>query len=102
MKFHKMIKTKQKLLDGINCFKKLQFYNTYIEKPKIKRFKNIDLLSELPLYKKISVVKTNKAFRDYEMTYKVEMIDKKILYHKDLFNDILGETKIIKLLSKCF
>ena len=52
MKFHKMIKTKQKLLDGINCFKKLQFYNTYIEKPKIKRFKNIDLLSELPLYKK--------------------------------------------------
>ena len=30
------------------------------------------------------------------MTYKVEMIDKKILYHKDLFNDILGETKIIK------
>ena len=36
------------------------------------------------------------------MTYKVEMIDKKILYPKDLFNDILGETKIIKLLSKCF
>ena len=30
------------------------------------------------------------------MTYKVKLIDKKILYHKDLFNDILDETKIFK------
>ena len=30
------------------------------------------------------------------MTYKVKLIDKKILYHKDLFNDFLDETKIFK------
>ena len=36
--------------DAINCFKELPFYDTYIEKPKIKQLKNIDLLSELPFY----------------------------------------------------
>ena len=30
----------------VNYFKELPFYNTYIEKPKIKPLKNIDLLSE--------------------------------------------------------
>ena len=33
--------------DVINYFKEPPFYNTYIEKPKIKRLKNIHLLSEL-------------------------------------------------------
>ena len=33
--------------DVINYFKELSFYNTYIEKPKVKPLKNIDLLSEL-------------------------------------------------------
>ena len=33
-------------LDVVNYFKELPFYNTYIEKPKIKPLKNIDLLSE--------------------------------------------------------
>ena len=56
MAVQKKIKTKQKLLDVINYFKELTFYNTYIEKPKIKRLKNIDLLSELPFYEELSVV----------------------------------------------
>ena len=34
----------------INYFKELLFYDIYIEHPKIKRFKNIDLLSELLFY----------------------------------------------------
>ena len=34
--------------DVVNYFKELPFYNKYIEKPKIKLSKNIDLLSELP------------------------------------------------------
>ena len=54
--------------DVINYFKILPFYSTYIEKPKIKRLKNIDLLSELPFYEELSVVKTDKAFREYGMT----------------------------------
>ena len=36
--------------DVVDYFKELPFYNKRIEKPKIKRLKNIDLLSELPFY----------------------------------------------------
>ena len=39
MTVQKKIKTKQKLLDIINYFKGLPFYNTYTEKPKVKRLK---------------------------------------------------------------
>ena len=63
--------------DVINYFKALPFYNTYIEKPKVIHLKNIDLLSELPFNEELSVAKTNKAFRGYAMTQKVELIDKK-------------------------
>ena len=34
--------------DITEYFKELPFYNKHIKKPKIKRLKNIDLLSELP------------------------------------------------------
>ena len=117
MIFQKKNKTKQKLLDVINYFKLLPFYNTDIEKFKIKHLRNIDLLSELPFYKKRRVVKTNKAFRGYAMTYKVKLIDKKDsllqleaskLSIKDFFNDLLDETKgfkyhiIVKILLKKF
>ena len=55
-------------------FKELPFYNNHIEKPKIKRLKNIDLRSELPFYKQLNVITTNHAFRGYAMSYKVEII----------------------------
>ena len=91
--------------DVINYFKELPFYSTYIEKTKIKRLRNIDLLSELPFYEELSVVKAGKAFRGYAMTQKVELIDKKDplsqlevikLSIKDLFNDLSDETKGFK------
>ena len=63
--------------DVINYFKELPFYNTYIGKPKNKCLKNIDLLSELPFYEELTVLKTDKAFRRYAMTCKVELINKK-------------------------
>ena len=75
MRVHKKIKTKEKLLDVIGYFEELPFYNIYIEKPKIN-----DLFSEL-FFDELSVVKTDKDFRRYAMTYNVEVIDKKILYH---------------------
>ena len=59
-------------------FKDLPFYNKPIEKPKIKRLKNIDLLSELPFYEELNVIKTNHAFREYSMSYKIELGEKKI------------------------
>ena len=34
----------------VDYFKELPFYKKHIEKPNIKRLKNIDLLSELPFY----------------------------------------------------
>ena len=64
--------------DVVECFKKLPFDNKHIEKPKIKRLKNIDLHSELPFYEKLNVIKTNHGFRRYAMSYKVEIIKKKI------------------------
>ena len=92
-------------LDVVEYFKELPFYNKHIEKPKIKRLKNIDLLSELPFYEELNVIKTNHAFRGYAMSYKVEIIEKKDPIKqleaskssiKDLFNDLLNETKGFK------
>ena len=88
--------------DVVNYFKSLPFYNKYIEKPKIKRLKNIDLLSELPFYEELNVIKTDHALRGYAMTYKVEIVEKKDPYRqleasktsiKNLFKDLLDETK---------
>ena len=45
--------------DAIDYFKELPFYNKPIEKPKVKRLKNIDRLVELPLSEQLSVIKTN-------------------------------------------
>ena len=69
------------LTDVIKYFKELPFYDTYIEKRKVKRLINIDLLSDRPFYEELSILKTDKAFRRYTVIYKVELIDKKILYH---------------------
>ena len=64
--------------DVINYFKELPFYNTYIEKPKIKCLKNIDLFFELPLFEELNIVKTDHAFKGYAKSYKVELVEKKI------------------------
>ena len=64
-------------LDANNYFKELPFYNKPIKRP-IKSLKNIDPLVELPFYEQLSITKTNKAFKGYAMSYKVEIIEKKI------------------------
>ena len=64
--------------DTVNYFKELPFYNKYIKKAKIKLLKNIDLLSELPFYEELNVIKTDHAFRGYEMSWEiVEIVEKK-------------------------
>ena len=91
--------------DVVDYFKELPFYNTNIEKPKIRRLKNTDLFSELPFYEEVNVLKTKHAFRGYAMSYKVEIIEKKDPIKqleaskssiKDLFSDLLNETKGFK------
>ena len=54
--------------DVINYFKIFLFYNKYIEKLKIKRLNNIDLLSELPFYEELNIIKTDRTFRGYAMS----------------------------------
>ena len=66
------VKAKTKPHPGeVDYFKELPFYNKHIENPKVKRLKNIDLLSELPFNEDLNVLKTNHAFRGYTMSYKV-------------------------------
>ena len=64
--------------DVIGFFKELPFYNKPIKKPKAKRLENIDQLIELPFYEQLDVIKTDQAFSGYAMSYKVEIIEKKI------------------------
>ena len=91
------------ILSNSDYFKELPFYNVSIDKPKIKRLKNIGLLPELPL--QLNIIKTDDAFSGYAMSYNVEIVDKKDLIVqleaskssiKDLFNDLLNETKGFK------
>ena len=91
--------------NAVDYFKELPFYNKPIEKPKVKRLKNIDRLAELPFYEQLSVIKTNQAFRGYAMSYKVEIIERKypIVQLKaskssitDLFSYLLNKTKVFK------
>ena len=44
---------------AVDYLKEIAFYNKPIEKPKIKRLKNIDQLAEVPFYEQLSVIKTN-------------------------------------------
>ena len=93
------------ILSSIDYFKELPLYNVSIEKPKNKRLKNIDLLTELPFYDQLNIIKTDHAFSGYAMSYKVELVDKKDVILqleaskssiKDLFDDLLSETKGFK------
>ena len=91
--------------DAVDYFEELPFYNKSIKKPKVKCLKDIDRLAELPFYEQLSVIKINQAFRGYAMPYKVEIIERKDptvqleaskSSIKDLFSDLLNETKDFK------
>ena len=58
--------------DTVDYFKELPFDNKPIQKPKVKRLKNIDRLAE-----QLSIIKTDKAFTGYAMSCKVQIIEKK-------------------------
>ena len=92
-------------INSVNYFKELPFYNKSIEKPRIKRLTDINLLAELPFYKQLSIIKTNQVFKGYAISYKVEIVEKKYPIVqlkagkssiKDLFSDLLYKTKGFK------
>ena len=85
--------------DVIDYLKELSFYNKPIEKP-VKSLKNIDQLAKQP-----SVIKTDEALKGYAMSYKVQIVERKDpilqleaskLSIRDLFSDLLNETKSFK------
>ena len=86
-------------------FQILPFYNTFIERLKIKKLSNVELLKELPFYDELSIVKNNSAFSGYAKGYKIEIIGRKDslvqlraseLSIKNLFKDFLDEIKAFK------
>ena len=90
--------------DVMNYFKEFPFYNKPIERP-VKRLKSIDPLVELPFYEQLSIIKTDKAFKRYTMSYKLEIIEKidpslqleaSKLSIKNLFSDLLNELNGLK------
>ena len=63
---------KMTILSNIDYFKELPFYNSFIEKPKIKRLKNVDLLTEQPFYEQLNIIKTDQAFKGFVMHTKLK------------------------------
>ena len=65
---------------------------------------NVQLLKELPFYDELSIVKNNSAFSGYARSYKVEIVDKKVIIQlhasesstEYLFKDLLTEIKGFK------
>ena len=65
------------LWDESEIFKILPFYDTYIERPKIKKLRNVQLMKELPFYDELSIAENKTAFNGYGRSYKIEIVDKK-------------------------
>ena len=63
--------------DAVDYFNELPFYSKPIEKPNLKRLKNIAQLAELAFFEQLSIIKSNQAFRGYAMLYKGETIERK-------------------------
>ena len=91
--------------DAVDYFKELPFYKKITKKPKVKRLKNIDRLTELTIYEQLSAIKTNQAFTGYAVSFKVEIIERKYPVVqleaskssiKDLLINLLNETKGFK------
>ena len=91
--------------DAKKIFQILPFYNTFIERPEIKKLSNIKLLHELPFYDELSIVKNLNAFSGYARSYKVEIVNKKDSLVQlevsksnieDLLKDLLNEIKAFK------
>ena len=64
------------------------------------------MISELPSYEELNVIKTDPAFKGYEMSYKVKLVWKKDpliqleaskTSIKDLFSNLLDETKDLSM-----
>ena len=93
-------------------FQVLPFYNTFIEKPKIKKLPKVELLKELVFYDELKISKNKTAFSGHARSYKIEISDKRNvkiqlkaseLRIKELLNKLKGfkyQITLAVLLSK--
>ena len=88
-------------------FQELPFYRkTFIEKPRIKCLKIIDLFHRLSFHDELNIEKISEAFKRYTRSYRIEIIYSK--YYplvrleasksgiKDVFKNLLDEMKGFK------
>ena len=89
-------------INKANYFKEFPFYNSFIEKPKIKRLTNTNLLAGLPFHNQLSIIKTDQAFSVYARSYRFEIVERKDpivqleaskLSIKNLFSNLINEIK---------
>ena len=57
--------------------------NVLIEKRKIKKHNNVDMLSHLPFCDELNIAKTEKSFKGYVKRYSIYMIKNKDLSMND-------------------
>ena len=90
-----------------DCLKNCLFFNVPVQKIKIKKLNNVDMLIQLPFYDELKLVQTVKAIKKYARSYSIEIMkdkdgdmnyslaqleaSKSII--KDLFRDLLSEMK---------
>ena len=77
--------------DVKKLFQVLSFYNTFTEKPKIKKLSNVELLKELPFYDELEISKNKIAFSGYARSYQIEIADKR---------DVISQLKASELSIK--
>ena len=96
--------------DESEIFQLLLFYDSYIEKPRIKKLNNVQLFKTLPFYDEFNIVKNKAAFSDYDRSYKIEIVDKRDMIVqlkaseisiKQLFKDLLIGLKGFKYQITC-
>ena len=95
-----MIEKEAKIL-----IQQLLLYNILIEKPRIKRLRNIYLLNEVPFYEELGIMKVSQIFKKYARSCNVETIDSNDSLSQlesskssveDLLKDLLDEIRGFK------
>ena len=71
-----------------------------IEKPKIKKLKNIEMLRELPFYDELNIVKSAKALKNYARSYSMEIIKDKDENLNDPLIELEARKSVIKVLFR--
>ena len=65
--------------DANKIFQILLFYNTFIEKPKVKKLNNVEVLKELPFYDELNIVKIRQHLVVMLKIIKLKLLIKEVL-----------------------